>query len=251
MHRRWDGSEEQDYLTTQAKWAGPVKLAERHGQVEQRIEFYLGCIAQASLIDDESAASLHGLIDELIALGGSLPGRSELDDWVGPPAEMLSAWLGQAGYETTLDGEGKVCLTLKRLGCDGEVRIACSGSRLRFVMPLGRWADLDASAEAAMGLLAREVNTRGRLMRIAHHGEESAHGYEAQVDLTGLPFRKEADPHRERLWRETVRLAVKGLELALRQLGLELPLLADPRHRDLAELVLQHARGARGRTTGT
>lgn len=243
MNRLWQRKGQVDELAAHADWAGPVKLVERQGYIEQRVEFFPGRIAPASTLDEETAAGFDALFGELIQKGGSLGEQKRETTWTAPPAETLAAWLGQSGYETALDNERNVCLTLKRTGCDGEVRIACGADRLRFVMPLGHWAALEPTAEMAMRRLARDVNARGRLVRIAVRSEGEGRRFEAQTDLTGLPFGSDADSHRERMWRETVRLAAKGLELALRQLGLELPLLADPRNKDLADLLRYAASG--------
>jgi hypothetical protein len=40
------------------------------------------------------------------------------------------------------------------------------------------------------------------------------------------------------MWRSMLSMAVAGTELALRQLGLELPLLAEPGNRELVDSLL-------------
>jgi hypothetical protein len=237
LRRPWEAARDLDPLAEHADWAGPVKLAQGCGRVEQRVEFFLGGTGETPLADEESARDAAALTDELIRLGCSLGGPGP-DGWTPPPVEHVVGWLNEAGYETAIDKDSNIRLTLKRVGCDGEVRGRCTDGRLRFVLPLGSWTDLDATAEQAMRRLAGWVNAHSRLVRVAVIAEGNTRRFEAQADLTGLPTGGDAGTMRERLWGEMVRLAAKGLELALRQLGLELPLLADPRHRDLAELLL-------------
>jgi hypothetical protein len=117
------------------------------------------------------------------------------------------------------------------------VRIERGDGRLGFLLPLGRWKGLNEVAAGAMKRLCRHVNDRSRLVRIAWLAAEAETRCEAQVDLSGLPTAPMPHPHVDMIWREMTRLAIGGLELALRQLGLELAVLADGAHRELAEAI--------------
>lgn len=242
LSRPWKGDVKADLLVTHAGWTGPVKLVKRHNQWEQRTDIFLGPASEVSLMDEEAVQCFNGLMEELIELGGTLGDASTLKEWSPPAPEILVGWLTEAGYETAIDKDKNIRLTLKRPGCEGEVRGKCTEGRLRFTMALGNWPELDTTSDQAMHLLARFVNDHSRLVRIGLLEEDAARRFEALVDLTGLPLCGEANPFRDRMGREMIRLALKGLELALKQLGLELPLLADPRHRDLALLLLDAAK---------
>lgn len=154
---------------------------------------------------------------------------------------MIGNWLTEAGHETAIDKKGHLRLTVKRRGCDGQIRIERQEGRLRLALTLGRWSKLEPSAEAAILRLAGEANTRSRLVRIAWLEKEGFHYCQAQVDLTGLPVGSElnsplAGP-RALMWKGMVQAAVDALKLALKRLGLELPALGDPKNKTLAEMV--------------
>lgn len=230
----------QNLLALHGDWAGPVKLVERQGRVERRVEFCLGQpgAADEDTLDEEAAREAEELQVDLLKLVVRLDAGAKGNDWQPPPAEALAGWLAQCGRETAIDQQQNLRLTLKRRGCDGQARIERGEGRLRLVLPLGQWPELDPVAHDAMRLLAGSANSRSRLVRIAWLTEGSGRRCEAQVDLSGLPTGTEPNGARERLWQETLTLAVSGLELALRQLGVELLVLAEPRNRELAALVL-------------
>ncbi len=120
------------------------------------------------------------------------------------------------------------------------MRVQRRTGRLRFVMPLGRWKNLDDAARDALLALGHAANAHCRLTRIAWVEEDGATRCEAQVDLTGLPAPEgEASFSRasEAMWKAMVQMTVSGLELALRRLGLEMPALADPKNREVAEAL--------------
>lgn len=255
MSRPFEVPEERDILEVHSDWAGPVKLTENDGEGEQRFEVFLGRNPEADpLLDEEAAHEAERLVAEIVDRASAFAGQTMMAGWEPPSAEALAGHLHATGHETAIDKEQNLRLTLKRPGCDGQVRIERSPGRLRFALPLGRWTDLEPVAETAMRLVATDVNRRTRLVRIGWIPEAKASRCEAQVDLGGLPAGTNSNACRDALWREMVRMAVGGLELALRQLGLELPVLADPRHRELAEVLvalnlppLSHAAGERGR----
>ena len=219
-----------DVLAANAERARPGKLLRKPNGVEERFEFYLGRSGEAyAFPDDETAAAQAQLRQESIELA-----EGKLEATASPSAEQLSRWLADAGFEPATDKDNNLRLTLKRPGCDGAVRIERGEGRLRFLLPLGNWPRLSPASEQAMRALAEFVNAHVRLARLAVSCDSDARRFEAQVEWTGLPFVEDAA--HERLWREAAPLSVKALELALRQLGLELPLLAD--HPEVAEVML-------------
>jgi hypothetical protein len=224
-------------LARHADWAGPFKLVQSHGEVEQRVEFFLGHRGgeEESTLDDEAAQAAEALRQELLAFAMSGERRGTVSGWVPPTASALAGWLAQAGRESARDAEENLRLTLKRPGCDGQVRIERGEGRLRFLLPLGHWPGLDPLRAKAMRTLAGLVNANVRLARVAWLTGGAACRCEAQVDLSGLPLPGPDSHVREVLWARSVGVAVRALELVLRQLGLELPVLADDRHGDLAE----------------
>lgn len=239
MCRAFTVPDGKDVLELHADWAGPVKLTENEGETEQRVELFLGRNPEADpLLDEEAAREADRLIAELIDRAAAFAGQSALEGWQPPTADTLASLLHATGHETAIDKDHNLRLTLKRPGCDGQVRIDRDSGRLRFTLPLGRWTELEPMAERAIRLVAADVNRMIRLVRVAWVAEPKGSRCEAQVDLSGMPTGTGSNACRDAVWREMVRLAVNGLELALRQLGLELPVLADPKNFDLAELLL-------------
>lgn len=231
-----------DPLALHADWAGPVKLVARDGGVEQRVELFLGNVmtcANDPALDAEAAQAMDQLTGDLLNRFSTLEGQTRIDGWTPPAAERLTSWLQLAGCETAIDKDHHVRFTLKRRGCDGQVRIERADGRLRFGLPLGRWKQLSDESVRAMKFQAGRLNAHSRLVRIAWITESEATRCEAQVDLSGVPVEREASPHLETVWREMTRLAVAGLELALRQLGLELPVLADMGQVDVMTAICQ------------
>jgi hypothetical protein len=235
-------NDEREPLSLHADWAGPVKLVVHDGEAEQRVELFLGNATTGEddpLLDVEASSAIERLTSALIERFSTLEGQTRFDNWQPPDAERLTGWLQLAGCETAIDKDQNVRFTLKRRGCDGQVRIERAEGRLRYLLGLGRWKKLGETPAKVMKLLASRLNARSRLVRIAWFEDGEATRCEAQVDLSGLPVDLNADQHVESVWREMSRLAVGGLELALRQLGLELPLLADPGHGDVVTAMCQ------------
>ena len=236
--------DDREPLSHHADWAGPVKLVVREGEAEaeQRVELFLGNAMTGEddpILDEEASRSSERLTSSLLERFSALEGQMRFDGWSPPNAERLTGWLQLAGCETAIDKDQNVRFTLKRRGCDGQVRIERSEGRLRFLLGLGRWKNLGETPAKAMKNLASRLNARSRLVRIAWLEDGETTRCEAQVDLSGLPVDGDAGPQLESVWREMTRLAVGGLELALRQLGLELPLLADPANADVVTAVCQ------------
>jgi hypothetical protein len=228
----------QGYLELHSDWAGPVKLTETEDRLEQRWEFF---VARSALGEDDASRDESALQDsenllrELVSLALGADAKPACTNWQPPEAKVLAGWLTEAGHEVAIDRDQHLRLTLKRPGCDGQVRIERGEGRLRFLLPLGQLCGLSETATQALDELARLANASYRLVRIVMQAADTQRRYEARVDLSGLPFALESSG--ETLWREMVSRSVRGLELALRQLGLELPLLAEPVHHDLAQLV--------------
>jgi cell division inhibitor SulA len=243
LRRPFQAIEGVEPLTLHADWPGPVKLVTWPGGVEQRIELFLAPslgFEADFLLDEDASLARQQETKELLERFAQLAEERCVQAWEPPPAERCAEWLQQAGCQTAIDQDQHLRFTLKRRGCDGQVRVERSPGRLRFVLALGRWEELSEASRRAIARLASLFNARSRLVRVAWITEDDSRRCEAQVDLTGLPAPIDGDAFAQpaqSLWREMVRLAVGGMELALRQLGLELPLLADPAHADLAEAM--------------
>ncbi|MBM4070395.1 MAG: hypothetical protein FJ271_15780 [Planctomycetes bacterium] len=240
--RPYESAAGHDRLAVHGDWNGPVKLVESGGIVEERAEFFSG--GQRSgmdSFDEEAAGAGDRLLQELIEL--SSEPTSALDEWQPPAAAVLATWLAEAGHEPAIDKQQNVRLTIKRRGCDGQVRVERRPGRLRLTLPLGRWESLEPEVFQIMHRLTCFTNDRCRLARLAWMRDEKSQSCEAQVDLTGLPGVESLEPCMQQLWRDMLRLGVASLELVLRQLGVELPLLAEPRHRALAHLVVPFREG--------
>jgi hypothetical protein len=230
-------------LAEHGDWAGPAKLVVEKQEFEHRVELFLGGQLggnDESFLDEEATRALERLSCELFERFTDMNREARFSDWKPPALERMVGWLHEAGHETAVDKEQHLRFTLKRRGCDGQVRVECGEGRLRFVLPLGRWKHLKPEAGGAMRRLAGDVN-RHRLVRIAWIADVEATRCEAQVDLSGLPVRPEGDAHADTMWSAMTRLAVGAMELALRQLGLELALLAEPAQLDLTAAVFERA----------
>ena len=229
-----------EWLEAHADLAGPVKLVGKP-RPAIRVEYFLGPDENDSqrLIDPSAAEQSDRLLARLIELGSTLGQRQRVDGWEPPDAGRLAGWLSQLGYETATDQQENLRLTLKRPGRDGQVRIERGTGRLRLAMPLGSWPALDGAPRSAMSALAGQFNDRTAIVRIAWLGEASGRQRaEAQVDLSGIPCTPADDPGLQELWRQLLRGATAGLQLALAQLALELDTLADENHRELVEALL-------------
>jgi hypothetical protein len=217
-----------------------MKLTSRAGKVVRRAECFVGLpwneVSESIFTEEETEAET-SLAEEVQQFLHSTPVSEAVAGWEPPAPERLTAWLIQAGYETATDKEQNLRLTLKRHGCDGQVRVERRPGRLRFVLPLGNWDRLEPPVEAALRRLTGLANDRLRLVRLAWRVKDDNHCCEAQVDLSGLPLPDDHHPSRERFWQQLVSRAVLGLHLALRQLGLELAVLADPAQDSLRVLL--------------
>jgi hypothetical protein len=234
-------------LSAHADWSGPVKLETDDGRCRSRISLDVGRAATApsthdSMHDaDESAAAEHLTVALLKRIPDWFRGGTGAEGWQPPEIDALREWIQETGLEATPDKDGGLRFTLKRGGVDGQARVECRPGRLRFTLPLGRWRGLPPAARAAMQGLALEANDRCRLVRIAWIESEAGETrVEAQVDLSGMPV----GPGESAPWRDWTHLAIDGLSLALRRLGLELPILADARNRTLAETLAASYGGA-------
>ena len=221
-----------------ADWAGPVKLVALQGRTEQRVEFFLGRL-NAGMddpeLDPETAGVQDMLTEELTAVAMACGKSEPIAGWLPPSASTLAGWFTAAGREIAIDREENLRLVLRRPGCDGQIRIERGEGRLRFILPLGDWTELQPACERAMRAVCDAINAQTRLVRIAWFATDRNRRCEARVDLSGLPLPAPDRPWCETLWTHSIGLAVRALELALRQLGLELPVLADVRYRALAE----------------
>jgi hypothetical protein len=224
---------EQDALALHSTWAGPIKLVRSHGRLEQRIEIFPGSKVEG--LDEEAALDSLALLEDLQQATWFRVLGERNPDWQPPAADVLARWLADAGVECAVDQDKNVRFTHKRRGCDGQVKICRGPGQLRLTLPLGRWQKLDPDAEKAMHHLATLANAKSRLVRIAWIAEADVRRCEAQIDLTELP--EPTEPGRERMWRAMLAMSVAGMELALRQLGLELPVLAEPGNRELVGLL--------------
>lgn len=227
-----------DIFTANAGRNGLGRFVAKHGRVEEHLEFFIGRAPDA-MFDTDEAAAREQLLQELSAIASTPP-----QTWTAPAAKQMSRWLVEAGFEPAIDKDENLRLTLKRPGCDGAVRVERGSGRCRIFLPLGAWPTLAPVCEQAMCLLANFVNGQCRLGRIALHREGDARRFESQADLRGLPLL--GDAIHDRLWREMMAMSVKAMELALRQLGLELPLLAE--NPELAQAVLDQAESRRNRS---
>jgi hypothetical protein len=225
--------DDQNFLSVHGAWAGPIKLVHQHGRLEQRIEMFPG--SNLERLDEEAALDSLALLDDLRqATWFHQPGERN-PDWQPPAADVVAGWIADAGMECAVDQDKNLRFTHKRRGCDGQVKVIRGSGQLRLTLPLGRWQKLDPEAENAMLRLASLANSRCRLVRIAWDADNEERRCEAQIDLSELP--EPTEPGRERMWRSMLTMSVAGMELALRQLGLELPLLAEPGNRELVDLL--------------
>lgn len=230
---------ERELLATHADWNGPVKLEREHGQVFQHWSACVGSVLQPGLsgmFDDEAQAGVQRLLSDLQPLTMDL-GRNSFAAWEPPAAGLLKEWLADAGYDAQIDDAGNLRLVVKRRSCDGQIRVERRTGRLRFVLPLGTWTTLSPDSLAAMWDLADEANSRTGLARVAWIEEAERRRCEGQVDLTGLPIPDVDAPERVEFWRSMTALAVDGLEIVLRRLGLELDVLAEDRQHAVRELM--------------
>jgi hypothetical protein len=226
----------QNPLAHHANWFGPVKLIGSGPTVQRMTEVFL---SHELLGDQVFAAESKEQFESLLAAlsDGVFANRSAAKKrhWRAPATQQLVDWLAAGGFPAAVGDEGDLRLTLKARGCDGQVLGRCDHGRLRFSMRLGAWSSLDAECEKAMLYLARQANDCGRLARIAGAVDQDARRCEAQVDLTGLP----TDGPAKLIWPDMLCMSIHALELALRRLGMELDVLADPANRDIATQLIK------------
>ncbi|MFV1965909.1 MAG: hypothetical protein ACC628_10830 [Pirellulaceae bacterium] len=219
--------------------SGPVKLMEGVEGTVQRADVFLGgdrLLQNDPMLDEEAYEESNELMDELLDRASCWFGNQRgLDEWSPPEPKALADLLAEVGHESAIDSDGNLRLAIKRRGCDGQVRIIRGQGRLRFAMPFGSWRRLDEATESAMVRLAAQANSRSRLARIAWRDEEDRQHVEAQVDLTGLPVAENPSSAAATMWKETICMTLSALELLLRRLGLELPLLADAKYPELID----------------
>lgn len=214
-------------LSLHADWVGPTKLVAAGGAWRQRTEVFLPQSAGDAFLDREADAAQERLLAELLDGSFSSEPTTPALGWEPPEAQALAGWLADAGCTPAIDEQQNLRFALGSRGSDGQVRVLRQHGRLRMSLALGAWNGVDPAAESAMLRLASEANARGRLARIVWHAEGDARCCEARVDLSGLPLGSGDSTAHGTLWREMTRLAVAGLELALRRLGLELDVLSD------------------------
>jgi hypothetical protein len=230
-------------VVAHADWLGPVKLIGGHGGPVQRIDVFLGNHRHDlfdPLLNTGAEEDLEGVLAGVFGRAKALfsQKRAALADWLPPDGKRVVAWLSQAGHTVAMDKDENLRMTVRASGRDGQVRVVRQPGQFRFVMPLGSWTRLRSAAEAAMLRVAREANDHLRLGRIAWRAADDRCECEAQVDLTGLLVPGPSHPSGDSVICGMIQMAADALELALRQLQLELEVLADPQHEDLAEMVL-------------
>jgi hypothetical protein len=222
-------------LATHAEWSGPTRLVRVGNRWMRRIEVYL----DPTLADDEgfetsASAGRDAVLAALLDCVFAGNPQACLSEWQPPDAADVVEWLGDSGYSTAVDDERNIRLSLRGRGCDGQVRVTRQPGRFRLSLELGAWPRLDPIAENAMLSLAGQANDGMRLGRIAWRAAGDRRRAAAEVDLSGLPVDATGDAARVALWRDLLRLAVGSLDLAQRRLGMELDVLADPRHAAIA-----------------
>ncbi|MBW3598103.1 MAG: hypothetical protein KY475_12595, partial [Planctomycetes bacterium] len=229
-------------LSYHADWAGPVKLVEspHGGDLKLRYDFYLDQALGHEgdpTIDADLAEENETLQNAFAEQAEAFAEQPRIEGWTPPPAQAFAGWLRQSGYEPTEDEDHNLRLSIRRRGATGQVKLVREEGRLRLAMPLGRWGDLPGENRHAMQKLASLANARCRLARITWEHEEKIDACEARVDLSGLPYTPEQSRRMESFWRETTRLAMTALDLAVSQLAQELGVLAEDKEQELVKLM--------------
>ncbi len=231
-----------DPLAAHAEWLGPSKIVRNGRGLLKVTDLVTGPrIGESTgVLDPQEADEQDALLEVVLDLARRKSADSPPAGWAAPESDQLRAWLREMNYESQVDDKGDLRLTLNRQRRDGAVRLQRSADRVRLALVLCPPVELEGAASRAVRDLAEEFNNRTSLVRIAaRRDEDHKMSYEAQVDLTGLPF-PSATPSRlvNQLWKEMLAAAVSGLDLALWQLALELPLLANPAHGELVEILV-------------
>jgi len=243
----WRRSDERDGLHEHTEWSGPARY-DSNGAAVARLDLPF---AATEPVDAGAWDQAVGICDEkeflprlLAQLPEWLEGRAT-PGWEPPEAAQLADWLGHAGHTTAIDEAGSLRAVLKRKGCDGQVLIERKPERLRLTMRIGAWKAVEPNALAAMRELTCAANHRTRLVRLAWlPGTEADHvRCEAQLDLTGLPLPDDEDSSGDAFWSAILSAGIDGLQLHLDRLALELEALADPRNRDVVEILYELQRG--------
>ena len=241
--RRLPPCEGEDCLARQGDdLIGPIKLRRGAAGIVQQLEVFVPALASSAerwAVDPDPGDEVRALLGEIAQVARRMfDGQLDLDAWEPPAAEsLLLPWIRELGHDAVFNPTaGDLRLTLHREACEGQVKIECRPNRLRMVMPLGRWPQLTPAAAAAITPAGCRPNDRTRLVRIVCQPCAAGLQVEALVDLTGLPASR-LNRAAEAMWKEMVHLALDGLDLVLRRLGLELQVLADPGNGQFAELL--------------
>ena len=226
----------QEPLVLHGAWEGPIKLARHHGQVEQRFDVFISPdLGDDPILDSDASGRFESLAAAVVKQLARKDFEPSNAKWEPPASEKLLSWLSESGHSAVSDDQNHLRMTLKRQGCPGQVRIVRESGCLRLVMPLGQWEELVPEARKSLLCLAHHENSMNRLARIAWKGKGSRCAIEAQVDLTGLPAGNDLA---ESFFKNMLQMAVASLDLVLRQMGLEVSVLAKPENRKLANQVL-------------
>jgi len=241
--RRTSAPSGQEPLALHAGWRGPFKVTHRkNGDLDERAEFFLPRGPGSGFdpmvdadVNKEFEALVSGLLSSVASFDRGTPGVAGPVANTAPSAQDIRLWLREAGREATIDENQHLGLVLKRRGADGQVRIERGEGTLRVVMRLGGWKEVSPQAREAMLLLARQANSRIRLARIVWTENDNHTVCDAVCDLTGLPTSEGVG---QDFFKGMLGMAVSGLELALRQLGVELAILARPEGAEVVKLLL-------------
>lgn len=241
IERPADGADSQRLVGDHAEWRGPVKLVASPTGPVQRIEVFAGT-SRSEQFDRELQSGAEerfiGLLAGLFARAGCWFDQDPAGwaDWEPPATRPLAAWLSQLGHPVAMDQDGNLRMTIRAGDRDRPVRVVSVPGELRLVMSLGTWPSLDPVRRAAMVRLACQANQHVRLARVAWRERSGKDACEVQVDLTNLASL--SDETGEELLRDMTQMAVRAQALALKRLGHELEILADPAHEGLARLLL-------------
>ena len=226
----------QEALAVHGSWEGPVKLARCGDEVEQRLDCFISPgLGDDPVLDSGASGKLESVAAEVVKLLARDDFEGHASMWQPPDSEKLLSWLSEAGYAAVCDDQNHLRMTLNRSGCPGRIRVIRESGCLRLVMPLGQWKKLAPAARKSLLLLAHRENSMNRLARIVWQGKGKGCSIEAQVDLTGLPVGNDLS---ESFLKDMLAMAVAGLDLVLRQMGLEVSVLAATQNRKLADQVL-------------
>ncbi len=224
-------------LALHGNWEGPVKLSRRDGRVEQRFDLFIAPdLGDDPVLNPGASRRFESLAAAAVKQLAREDFEPSASTWEPPAAEKLLSWLSESGHAAVSDDKSHLRMTLKRSGCPGQVRVIRERGNLRLAMPLGQWEKLVPAARKSLLCLAHRENSINRLARIVWQRQGSRCAIEAQVDLTGLPVENDLA---EAFFKDMLDMAVASLDLVLRQMGLEVSVLARPENRKLANQVLR------------